>query len=69
MKAAIAYMKDAKCWHTETAGDMKVIPIKLREGEPDIPVEFSHLQYLRFWEHRTSWSNSSSKQSVADEGI
>jgi hypothetical protein len=32
-------------------GDMKVIPIKLREGDLDIPVQFGHLQYLRFWEH------------------
>jgi hypothetical protein len=27
-------------------GDMKVIPIKLREGDLDIPVQFGHLTVL-----------------------
>jgi hypothetical protein len=53
-----SYFKSGYCLHEgremlarRDGGDMKVVPIKLREGDLDIPVEFGHIQYLRFWEH------------------
>jgi large subunit ribosomal protein L21 len=34
------------------ARKMKVMPIKLRQGDLTIPVEFGEMQYLRMWEYR-----------------
>jgi hypothetical protein len=34
------------------ARKMKVVPVKLRQGDLTIPVEFGEMQYLRMWEYR-----------------
>jgi hypothetical protein len=34
------------------ARKMKVVPVKLRQGDLTIAVEFGEMQYLRMWEYR-----------------
>jgi hypothetical protein len=54
-----SYFESGNCEHEaremlsrRDARKMKVVPVKLRQGDLTIPVEFGEMQYLRMWEYR-----------------
>ncbi len=51
------------------ARKMKVVPVKLRQGDLTIPVEFGEMQYLRMWEYRDRgpWSIPLFNPSMSDK--